>query len=405
MSGKIKQLFSYYIICQKTALSYIPKLMLCTLVFAVFLTGFAVVGSKLLYSASNNVTKVQIALVTEDDNPLTDLAIHYAGRMDSVKSVCEFHILDEQEAFNKLEKGELYAVVYLPPDFTKSILSGDNIPAEIILHPDSGADSILFETLADAAAYTLRTAQAGIYAAINTFSLLAPENVQTITGDLNEIFIHTALSRAKMFQEISLDATGGVSIMTFYISSAFVLLLLFSGIGCAAFYKSNRTFLCKIIKRNGIGYLSQIIIQGLAIAICYFAIFCIPYFLYANTVPDISFVETLLFCGLLFIMIFGICEFVLLVFSISKNPHTGVLLLFFLSLVLLFLSGGIIPKAFLPNQIQKLAGFLPSTHWLSISLSLFGGSFINATAALAGHLITTTIFIVINYLITRLEKL
>ncbi len=402
ITSKSKQLFSYYIIQQKTAFSYIPKLILCMLVFALLLSGFAFAGSKLLYNNQSNVAKVKIALVTEDDNPLIDLAVHYVGNMNSVDSICEFQILDENTAFNKLKHGELYAVVYLPPGFIKGILNGSNTPAEITLHPDSGADSVLFETLADAAAYTLRTAQAGIYAAIDTFKFYELDGVKTVTNDLNEIYIDAALGRAKMFDEEAIDAIGGLSIITFYIASAFVLLLLFSGIGCAAFYKSNNAFLCKIINRSGIGYLLQIILQGLAMSVCYFIIFCIPYLLYSYLVIEADFIEALLYCPLLFIMIFGICEFVLLIFRMAKNPHTGVLLLFFISVILLFLSGGILPKAFLPIAVQKLAAFLPSTHWLSISFDLFAGSF--SGVALTLHLMATTIFILINYLITRLEN-
>jgi len=349
------------------------------------------------------VAKVKIALVAEDDNPLIDLAVHYVGNMDSVESICEFQILDENTAFNKLKQGELYAVVYLPPGFIKGILNGSNTPAEITLHPDSGADSVLFETLADAAAYTLRTAQAGIYAAIDTFKFYELDGVKTVTNDLNELYIDVALGRAKMFDEESVDATEGLSIITFYIASAFVLLLLFSGIGCAAFYKSNNAFLCRIVNRSGIGYLSQIILQGLAMSVCYFIIFCIPYLSYSYLVIEADFFESLLFFPLLFIMIFGICEFVLLIFRMAKNPHTGVLLLFFISVILLFLSGGILPKAFLPIAVQKFAAFLPSTHWLSISFDLFAGNF-TGVATLLPHLMATTIFILINYLITRLEN-
>lgn len=403
LTDKSKQLFSYYIIQQKTAFSYIPKLILCMLIFAVLFSGFAFAGSRLLYSGQNTVAKVRIALVTEDNNPLIDLAIHYVGNMDSVESICEFQILSEKEAFDKLKSGELYAVVYLPPDFISGILNGSNTPAEITLHPDSGIDSVLFETLADAAAYTLRTAQSGIYAAINTFRFYELDGVKTITNDLNELYIDTALSRAKMFEEEALDATGGLSIVTFYIASAFVLLLLFSGIGCVTFYKSNSTFLCKIVNRSGTGYLSQIILQGLAIAICYFVIFCIPYLLYVTLVLEADFIEAILFCPLLFVMIFGICEFMLLLFRMAKNPHTGVLLLFFISVILIFLSGGILPKAFLPSALQKLAVFLPSTHWLSISFDLFAGSFTGSTA-LVLHLTITVIFILVNYFITRLEN-
>ncbi|MBQ9764657.1 MAG: ABC transporter permease [Lachnospiraceae bacterium] len=403
---KVKQYFSYYRIQQKTAFSYIPKLLLCMLCFAALLVGFAFAGSKLLYSNHNSVAKVKIALVTEDDNPLIDLALHYIGKMDSVEGICEFEVTTEEDAFNKLRNGELYSVVLLPPNFIDGIMNGDNIPAEVILHPDSGADSVLFETLASAAAYTLRTAQAGIYAGIDTYQFyeLNKKSVNRITNDLNEIYIDMALRRSLMFEPESLSATGTLSIGTFFASSAFILLLLFSGIGCAAFYKSNTSFLSKTIKRQGINYSAQIILQALAISVCYFVIFAIPYLLYSHFILYAELLTTIfIHLPILFILIFGICTFMLLLFRISKNPQTGTLLLFFVSVVLIFLSGGILPKAFLPLAIQKAMPFLPSTHWLSLAFDLFSGSFTGSALILT--LLISVLFILLNYISTRLENL
>ena len=90
--------------------------------FTLILATFALAGSKLLYNEQATVAKVKIALVTEDSNPLVDLAIHYVGNMDSVESIREFHILDEAEAYKRLKKGESIirdvggkSVIYMGP--------------------------------------------------------------------------------------------------------------------------------------------------------------------------------------------------------------------------------------------------------------------------------------------------
>ncbi len=404
LKAKFRQFFAYYLVQQKTAFAYIPKLMLCMLCFAVLLAGFIFAGSKLLYKNESPVSKVKIALVAEDNNAMIDLAVHYIENMDSVESICEFFIMEYNEAYQKLRNGDVYAVVYLPPDFIKHILNGQNTPAQITLHPDSGADSILFETLASAAAYTLRTAQAGIYAGIDTAAHYnRNDSIKQITNDLNEEYINLALRRSRMFDLNEISATKSLSIADFYTSSAFILLLLLSGIGCSSFYKNNSRFLCKMITRHGINTATQIVIQGLAISVCYFTLFGIPYLFYSITMTDIDVAQLLLiFLPTLFTLIFSICEFVLLIFNISKNPQTGVLLLFFASIVMIFLSGGILPSVFLPETVQNISLFLPSGRWLDLSTALFSGE-VNAEALIMS-LGFAVIFILLNYYVNRTEK-
>ena len=404
LRAKFRQFWAYYIVQQKIAFAYIPKLILCMLCFAILLTGFIFAGSKFLYKDESPVSKVKIALVAKDDSAMIDLAVHYIENMDSVESICEFFIMEYDEAYQKLRDGDVYAVVYLPPDFIKHILNGQNTPAQITLHPDSGADSILFETLASAAAHTLRTAQAGIYAGIDTaIHYNRSDSITQITNELNEEYINLALRRSRMFYPKEISATKSLSITDFYTAGAFILLLLLSGIGCASFYKNNHHFLRKMIARHGINTASQIIIQGLSISVCYFTMFAILYFIYSiSTTAAADIITPLLLMPTLFSLIFSICEFVLLVFNISKNPHTGVLLLFFSSIVMIFLSGGILPDAFLPRLIQSISTFLPSDSWLDLSTALFSGSF-NAHAFIT-NLGFTVIFIVLNYCVNRMEK-
>jgi len=68
----------------------------------------------------------------------------------------------------------------------------------------------------------------------------------------------------------------------------------------------------------------------------------------------------------LFLLIFGVFSLVLFIFQIANNQSLGVLLLFTLSTLMLFISGGFIPSSLLPEIVQKIGVFLPTTYFIKL---------------------------------------
>lgn len=395
---------SYYLIQQKTAFRHIPKLLLCILCFALLFAGFSFAGSKLLYNSDRQVKKVNIALVSEDDNPMVDLALKYVNNLDSVDSVCSFYVTDRENAYKALADNNVYAVAILPENFINDIMNGTNTPAEIILQENAGADIILFETLANAAAYALKTAQAGIYAGIDIidkYELM--DSRGKIVNDLNELYINLALRRALLFDEDTVSATNELSLATYFGASATVLLLLISCIGCSSFCKNNTHRISLLIKRHGIGEFAQVVLQCLALSVCYFVIFVIPFLLFEFLYLEEA-VLNVLFKALpvFFILIFSICSFSLFLFRIAKTPQTGILLLFALSIVMMFFSGGILPTPFLPSFVRNIGSFLPSAQWLKTTFCLALCEINIMPVVLSFGF--AALFLLLNYSFSRLEN-
>ena len=404
MKDSLKKHLSYYLLQQKTAFVHIPRLILCILCFALLFAGFSFAGSRLLYSSDSQIKKVNIALVSEDDNPMVELALKYVNKLDSVNSICKFNITDRESAYKKLENKEVYAVVILPANFIDNILSGINTPAEIILQENAGADIILFETLANAAAYALKTAQAGIYAGIDIIDEYEIKGYRwQIVNDLNELYIKLALHRALLFDEDTVSATDELSLITYYGASAAVLLLIISCTGCSSFCKNNTLRMHLLIKRHGVGSFAQATLQCLALSICYFVIFVIPFllfeFLYLKGAATTVLLKAL---PSFFILIFSICSFSLFLFRIAKTPQTGILLLFTLSIIMIFFSGGILPTPFLPSSVRNIGRFLPCFQWLRTAFCLALCE-INAMPVILS-LGFAAIFLLLNYFFSRLEN-
>lgn len=56
--------------------------------------------------------------------------------------------------------------------------------------------------------------------------------------------------------------------------------------------------------------------------------------------------------------------FILMIYEMTEKKSSAVFLLAFLTVVLLFLSGGIIPKVFFPGSLRENVNWLPSVFWL-----------------------------------------
>lgn len=403
MKKTFKKHISYYLIQQKTAFYHIPKLLLCILCFALIFAGFSFAGSTLLYSSNERSTKVDIALVAEDDDPLIDLALTYINNLDSVDAVCNFFVTDRKTALTELANSNIYAMVTLPEDFIANIYNGLNTPAQILLQENAGADIILFETLANAAAYTLRTAQSGIYATIDILEEFELQSSRrTIINDLNKQYISFALKRSNLFNEEAVSATNTLSVATFYGACAAVFLLVISCIGCYSFCKDNTSQISILVNRYGIKFPMQVILQCFALSVCYLIIFLIPFLLYEFVIlEETVFAVFFKALPLFFLLIFSICAFSLFLFKAASTPQTGILLLFALSIIMMFLSGGILPSAFLPTVVRYVGNRLPTAGWLNTAFCLATGE-INLIYILpvAGFAI---LFILINSLISRLE--
>ena len=73
------------------------------------------------------------------------------------------------------------------------------------------------------------------------------------------------------------------------------------------------------------------------------------------------------------------------VYEFCGNRMTGMIVLFWGSIVMLFLSGGILPSAFLPEGLRKAGAVMPSAYMITgIEKAVFSGWSMADTGRMAG---------------------
>jgi len=358
----------------KAAFKALPKLICATLAFAILVVLVGFCGTKLLSNGKSS-EKMDIAVVLPPDgDSYTSLAFSFLSEIETVKNICTFKEMSKDSAYEGLRNGSIYAVILVPDNFVNHIIDGTNTPANIIF-PRSGIStkSMLFRILINSGVTDIGAAEAGIYAVDDVCNYYKIKDGVTKSEEfLNEAYFSYALDRSIYFKTETISATGNLTIIEFYICSGIVLLLLLSGISCSDLLKRENSALSTSLKRRRIPVYLLFVFKIIGVTLVFFTMLIFAYIMTALAqirFPMISNVFVVLnftsFASL-FLLIFGVFSMVLFIFQLANSQSLGVLLLFTLSTLMLFISGGIIPSSLLPEIVQKIGVFLPTTYFIKL---------------------------------------
>jgi ABC-2 type transport system permease protein len=355
---------TYLLLEIKRALKSIGYLLAGALLLSVVIAGIVFASTKILYK-DQIVKRIQVAIVQEDNNKLTKLALRVIGSMDSVESFCDFVPMTEEEAVTRLHQGKLLAAMAVPEGMVEGIMDGRNIPVVVLLSDNRGAEGEIFKELTTSGAVTLGSAQAGIYAISDyLFNHGKGSSIEEALEILNERYLDYALSRNGYFTNTLVSATEDLTITQYYTVYGILLFTLLCGIPCAILLKEDSKSLQEKLSGSGIKRSERILAKIFSIGILLSAVLLVLgsiglllfYFLTGNWIgPDPSGII------ILFIIVLTISSIIVLIYKISGNPVGGVMLLFLSTIFFIFCSGGFVPLVFLPEAVREIAPFLPTT--------------------------------------------
>ena len=80
---------------------------------------------------ANALSLIKVGVVVPEDEITTKYVTDFISSMDSVKSICSFEYLSEEEAIEGFTKKTLEAAIVLPSGFYHDVQTGVNPPAII----------------------------------------------------------------------------------------------------------------------------------------------------------------------------------------------------------------------------------------------------------------------------------
>lgn len=338
----------------KRAWKVFPKMLLQAIVLALAAMAIAFCATKILYQ--DQVVSIRAAVVIEEENRLTEFAYQYV--QETEKDV-EFVKCGKEEAFEGLENGRFVAVIVLGDKLIEGILNGQNPPVLVVFSENLAGTGAFLKELTRAGADMLSIAQAEIYAMYELAGELGiTKDLTDLQNRINLNNLDMAMGRSNLFHYREVSATGELSVQTYYFASAVTILLLFMGLPMGMFLKKDNIAALRQYKRSGVGEAGQQTARWFTVFFLYAAVIGITAaFFFCFGKSGIQFMEIWLIAG-------SMASFELMVYEAAARKSSAVLLLAFLSVFLVFLSGGIIPMVFFPDRIRHIAEFLPSSFWI-----------------------------------------
>lgn len=397
----------------KSAFRAMPAMFGGTMIFAVLMAlgAFAAVGASKANRESEQILNVQVVYPQSgggiiDESSYIKEAFGYLERIDTVKNVCTFEEADSEEtAVDKLKNGQAAAVIVIPEKFVSGILNGTNTPVRIIFAENGiTTGSSLFREMLKAAAADLSTAQAGVYAMSDVFEMgnLTGVDEQKVNMYLNAKYLTYVIDRNACYETVEVYENGSLNIVQFYSVTAIVLLMLLGTVVCEMLIKPEGKMLQLNFKRAGISVAENYIYKIAAVSFLFWLFYGIIYVLCCLAViryPAVGQVITfimggnILKSGWLLNMVKGVFAVFLLVvlafsvaglvYAIAGKTVSGVIMMFLLSVVMVFSSGCILPSTMLPAGVAAMGQYLPTTIMAELCGQTLNGTVAAGTMGVA----------------------
>lgn len=303
----------------------------------------------------------------------------FAGNLADVAAYCRFTAAGEDEAMEQLARGEVTAVLVLPPHFVDSILTGENESAVLHLNPKRPAESLLTLYAGRCASDMLSAAQGGIYAVLDALddAGISRENA---VYEINMEYIRFTMSRGNLYETETVNLSGAEPIGEHYVRSALAWLLTAAGTLFFPVLSTRQGAWRNRLKSAGctgtqwaLGALLPVLLCEVLLA----AVLCIA-------------AESFAVAGCLCCALYA-CGVGSLICILCPGEVWAGAGLFAFSTAAAFLSGGIVPPMLLPRSLRDSA----LVHSFSLLRRCLGGE---ASIPLA---LTGAVLLVLSFLLLR----
>ena len=264
--------------------------------------------------------------------------------------IIDLEFMEMSEALKRLESGDIPAFIELPENFTRDVFQGINSPFTVHLNNQFPLQSGLVQLLATGGIAFLSTSQAGVYAALEyAYNAGWPwEDVQrNLLIPVNMAFAQELILHDNMFMQEVIPMVEGSA--THYFVRRFAIfwhmLCLLALVRYLPWYPAG---VAARFKLAGVTWPMVLCIKWIGLFVPV-ALLSIP------IIPIVGIAAA--FASSVFVTSFGVFSGKLL-----SNDGTRGLFIFFVALVMYFASGGIIPFAFLPQELLFMRFF--SVNWL-----------------------------------------
>jgi len=353
--------------CKRFARTF-PVAILTLLVLLGSLLG--ILGLVLANRQKDADDKLPIGVVGSTEDPLLQMGLSALVYFDDTRFSMELLPMEEAEATRALSRGDLVAYVVIPPAFMEEIYHGNILPLKFVTNVGASNLVTIFQTeITDTISRILLDAQKGVYGMYDA----ATENGQFIKDQMEDMplkYTLYVLDREHTYEVVDLGISDGLGFTEYLLCGFCVVFLFLSCLPYAPTLIRKDTALARMLSARGRPAFLQTLCTFGAYLCCMTATVLIVFTLGLLTMPQKALTLLPLLPRMIPVVLL-VSAFSYMLYCLATDLIGGILLQFFATLGLCFVSGCLYPAYFFPAKVQQLASYLPT----GVARSQIAGAF------------------------------
>ena len=305
----------------------------------------------------------RVALVGTQEDTILQMGISALGGMDASRFALQVVQMEEADARTALEQGSIAAYVVFPEGFMDNAMQGNILPLRFVSPAGaSNIGSILRIELTRVISDILDAAQKGTYGSVSAMRELAGvKNPWPIAQQLALSYTQLILLRGDVYEARSLGLSDGLGLEGHLLCGLCVLLAMLCTLPFAPTMIHKDASLNKLLCAKGFRAIKQVLCELIVYYILLYALLAVLLTGVLRYVgPQLSLDVTGVRLYTWLPVMFAVASLSYLLYELSTDVISGVLLQFFLFVFLCFICGCFYPAYFFPDVVQKLGSILPA---------------------------------------------
>lgn len=356
----------YFLIKFKSLLKILPYLFIAIVVlFACMIAAF---NTALDATKSGPTVRFRLALVCSDDDPYFKAGLDIVQAYDSSRFSIEALQMDEPQAQTALQKGELDAYVVIPKGYIGAAMDGELGSLKYVSTSGAAELTALFkDEITGVIADIIIACEKGMYgidqiADAHGFS----DKAGSYMNQISLKYVDFLLERSDMYYVDELGIHDSLGLDGYLFSGITVLILSVMLMPASVGYIGQDMAVQHLLKSKNIGAGKQVSGEYMAlisvILVPVTVVFCSASVLKPLLIPELQrllgiFSIHNILSFLVITLVMG--AFAYLMFQLADDFVGGILLYFFVTLGMCFISGCIYPIYFFPDNVRNVAQYMP----------------------------------------------
>ena len=351
------------------------KIIMTTLGFAIIFFIFSTIFKGFM-EEQRLIDQVHVGIVDQENTRLSRMLVGHFQNNEEFIQLFQITSDDEDTIKDLYNKNELSAIIYIPEDFTNSLLRFKNAPLQITLNANFPLQNTVLENIMSSYSTYIKAVDIGIY---SLYSTLKEEGVEkseldTINDNFSVNMVLTALSRNNYFEHEIIETFPSTSSSAYFIYSILLLMIIFVATSGTSLVSDELKNMClQRYKTTGQSFLpfslSKIFVMYLNIILILLPLL-IGFVVFQNYLSIKYLALIILFLSLVILFFVNFSITIGLLFS---KHEMSLLLSTLTTLTLGILGGHFIPIQIMPKFIQDISSFTPNYWMLRSCLYLNSG--------------------------------